>query len=98
MKKPEIEIRGNVMTVKADSETDMNSFNEIMNMWQDSMVAGIKALAEELDITESVAGDIMYLRSRSRWTQELEDQIIAAFRSGNPIDSGLILSGEWPEK
>jgi len=33
-------------------------------------------IADELDITEKCAVDVMYLRSCSRWNQSLEDELI----------------------
>lgn len=39
-------------------------------------------LAKELSVSESCARDIFYLRSRSRWSQELEDELIHLHQKG----------------
>ena len=39
-------------------------------------------LAKEFNVSESCATDIWYLRSRNRWTQVLEDELIALFKAG----------------
>lgn len=46
----------------------------------------IKSLSKELNVSEGCANDVFYLRSRSRWTQELEDQLIELHRKGTPPD------------
>lgn len=44
-------------------------------------VAG-QELARELGVSEACACDIQYLRTRSRWTEELEDELIELHRNG----------------
>ena len=39
-------------------------------------------LASIFNVSESCATDIWYLRSRNRWTQVLEDELIALFKAG----------------
>lgn len=92
----QIEVSGGVMLLKIDPNADMTPVNEVMSEVQDSWVEEIKQMAKNLRVSEGVAGDIWYLRTRSRWTQDLENQLIAADQAGNPIDSGAVLSGEWP--
>ena len=74
------------------------SRRETTNDWQEATVLYIKWLAKELGVSENVAGDVWYLRSRSRWTQELENQIVEAAHRGCPINSVAICNGEWPNK
>lgn len=42
------------------------------------------ALAESLNITEACAADVIYLRTRNRWTPELEKELIRLHKEGNP--------------
>lgn len=42
----------------------------------------IADLAKELNVSELCAGDVFYLRSRSRWSQELEDELIERHQNG----------------
>lgn len=44
----------------------------------------------------SVASDILYLRTRSRWEPRLENALIEAAREGKPVPSEHVISGEWP--
>jgi hypothetical protein len=51
---------------------------------QDLMNAGFAHMndeqarvAKELNVSDSCASDVVYLRTRSRWTQELEETLIA---------------------
>lgn len=41
-------------------------------------------LAENLSVTEACAADVMYLRTRNRWTPELEKELIRLHKEGNP--------------
>jgi hypothetical protein len=43
-----------------------------------------KSLAEELGCSVGCAGDVWYLRQRSRWTQELENELIRLHKEGTP--------------
>lgn len=58
--------------------------NEIMSLFQDEQALYITQLAEKLNVTEHCAQDVAYLRTRSRHTQELEEQLIELHKSGNP--------------
>jgi len=51
---------------------------------QEAQSREVYRIAEELDVSESCAIDIAYLRMRSRWTEELEDELIALHRAGTP--------------
>lgn len=50
-------------------------WNELEQMIQD--------LSEELNCSYACAADVWYLRQRSRWTQELEDELIRLYSEGN---------------
>jgi hypothetical protein len=44
----------------------------------------LKSLAEELGCSVDCAADVWYLRQRSRWTQELENELIRLYNEGTP--------------
>ncbi len=74
----------------------MKILNDLIASANEAQIKEIGALAQQLGISDGIASDIIYLRSRRRWTQALEDQIIAAAKAGKPIDSNDIMTGEWP--
>lgn len=65
-------------------EGRMEEFQEAMDALYDSMNKEIEELARELDVSEACAQDVWYLRTRSRHTQELEEELIQLHRDGNP--------------
>ncbi len=67
-----------------EDEPTMQKFQKVMDEVNESFVRGVQALAEELNCSDSCALDVMYLRSRSRHTQELEDELIKLHLLGNP--------------
>ena len=76
-----------VVRVDGKDIGDLNAMDElqaIMDAYYDSMVKSIKSLATELDVSEECACDVLYLRSRSRWSPELEQRLIDMHREGNP--------------
>lgn len=81
--------------IEIDPEENMWKLNEAMNAVQDAQVDYIRSLAVELRVAEQTAMDIWYLRSRSRWTKELEQKLIDADHAGNPINSIMVCNGEW---
>ncbi len=66
------------------TKQDLDTLSEIMAKVQDETVLYIQSLAKELNVSENCAGDVWYLRTRSRWTQELENQLIQLHKEGNP--------------
>lgn len=44
----------------------------------------IMDMSEELGVSYQCAADIYYLRTRSRWTEELENELIRLHKQGNP--------------
>ena len=84
---PEIEVReGNAdldtFCMKIDSDTDMDAVNDFLAEQQDAMVEYIKKLSKELGVSEETANMVAYLRSRSRWSEELEKKVIEAGEKG----------------
>jgi hypothetical protein len=61
----------------------------------DQYLDDARALAKELSVSEACATDVQYLRSRHRWTPELERELIALHAEGNPPD--MMSFGVTPE-
>jgi hypothetical protein len=58
--------------------------NKVQNDYYNEMEEYFKSLAEELGCSVGCAGDVWYLRQRSRWTQELENELIRLHKEGTP--------------
>ena len=50
---------------------------------QDETSRYLTTLAKEMGVPEWVAAQIWYVRGRSRWTQKLEDRMLAAAKAGH---------------
>jgi hypothetical protein len=74
----------------------MEEFQELMDKINDKIVIYVQNLAKELNIPESLAAGLYYLRSRSRWSQEKENKIIDLHRKTG-VTEFRILSGEEDE-
>ena len=70
----------------------MEKFQEAMDDYHDELVKYIDDLAVKLGVSSSVAGDIWYLRTRSRWTQRAEDELVRMAKAGEPMPN----INEWP--
>lgn len=70
-----------VVEIPVNNPEKMQEFQEVMNDYQKEVNDYIGKLAKELGIADMQAGDIWYLRSRSRWTKALENRIIAAHKA-----------------
>lgn len=70
-------------------------FLEALDETQELIVAEEKNIRDTFGVSDSTAGAIMYLRSRSRWTQEKEQELIDRDKAGDPISLGTVLSGEF---
>lgn len=68
---------------------------KIGDVWQDAMSKYIADVAKELGVSDDTASAIVYLRSRSRYTEYKEDLLIERDRAGDPIPLGRVLSGEF---
>lgn len=60
--------------------------------WQNEVDKEIRTLAEGLGVSVTCAGNIWYLRTRSRWSQEAEDELIRMDKAGEPAPN----INEWP--
>lgn len=63
---------------------DLEVLDKAMNELHGATVNYIKKLAVELGVSDDCAADVYYLRGRSRWTQKLEDDLIALHSAGTP--------------
>jgi len=58
--------------------------DQIQNDYYNELEEYLKSLAEELQCSYACATDVWYLRQRSRWTQELEKELIRLYNEGTP--------------
>lgn len=70
------------------TEEQIDALQQFMNNANDAMVEYAQEVAEDLNISESLALDVVYLRGRSRWTPELEAELIRRTQAGEKINIG----------
>jgi len=73
----------------------MGQFQEMMDKLAEETNKYTDEVAEKHDLTFGQASDVVYLRTRSRWTQELEDRLIKELKEGKDCN---VFSGKWPEE
>ena len=73
-----------VIEIENPSDTDLDNLSDFMNKVQDETVKYVSDLSEELGVSEHCAGDVYYLRTRSRWSQELENELIELHQKKSP--------------
>lgn len=66
--------------------------NAAFEEWQGSMEKEFKEIADRFGVSENCAANIFYLRTRSRWSQESEDELIRMDKAGE----GQPNINEWP--
>lgn len=54
-----------------------------MDAYHKEMARHTEEVARRLNVDLMCANHVVYLRSRSRWTKELEDELIASYKEGN---------------
>lgn len=64
------------------SQEDWDKFNEDMDKVNQALVEEAIEISKKLGISEDCALDIQYLRTRSRWTQEAEDELVRMDKAG----------------
>lgn len=74
----------------------MTKFQETMDQHAEATNKHIDALGVELGISNQDAGSVYLLRTRSRWTQSLENRLVAAFKAGH--GDKIFVNGEEEEK
>lgn len=70
----------------------MEALNEVMSQHQDEICNYIVKLSQELNVSNKYASAIWYLRTRSRWTQELEDKLVQMCKDNEPVPNMC----DWP--
>jgi len=73
------------LEIPVHDERKMKEFQSAMNEVHRRTNDYIVDLARELNISEGLAMDVWYIRTRSRWTQELEAAFIKAAQDGHKI-------------
>lgn len=51
--------------------------------------------AQDYGVSKQTASAICYLRTRSRWTREKEQELVDRDKAGNPISLNTVLSGDF---
>ena len=64
-----------------------------MDAWQEAMLEDQKNIAKLLNVTLYTAGLIQYLRTRSRWTEEKEAELVRLDQTGEAMPN--VLAGEF---
>lgn len=70
-------------------------FQTLLKESAQAMAVQEEALVKAYGISEETAGAIVYLRSRSRWTEAKEQELIERDKAGNPIALAVVLRGEF---
>jgi hypothetical protein len=65
-------------------DADMDEFQAVMDDVQDEYIKMVEEWSESNGVSADCALDVFYLRTRSRWTQELEDELIRLHKAGTP--------------
>ncbi len=68
------------------TDTGMGFCQEVMDEMNNHLMKEIDRVSVELNIDTKAASDVVYLRTRSRWTQELENRLIAEHKNGRPVN------------
>lgn len=83
----QIENQGKVLVLNlGDNPTkeEINNFQNILNVGADMTNNEISGIAKINNVSESCAADIYYLRTRSRWSKALEEELITLHKAGTP--------------
>lgn len=84
---PEIILDGKMVTEK--------ELAELLNELQERRIDAEEKIREEFGVSHETASAIFYLRTRSRWTQGKELELINRDRAGEPVSLGTVLSGDF---
>lgn len=66
------------------TDEQMEVFQDFMNAQSDAYFDECDQIAKDLGVSHKYANAICYLRTRSRWTQELEDRLIEMCKAEEP--------------
>jgi hypothetical protein len=62
---------------------------------QQYMLDAEAEIKEQYGVSDDTASAIAYLRTRSRWTEEKEKELVTRDKIGFPISLGAVLSGDF---
>lgn len=85
-----------VAEIPVHNAAKMAEFQEVMNRAHDELKDHIQGMADELGISWIDAGGIYQLRTRSRWSQELENRLISAYKAGH--GNTIYINGEEEDR
>jgi hypothetical protein len=68
-----------------DNKEVWDQFQALMDNIQDDWDISARELSFRLNISTECASDILYLRTRSRWSQENEDYLIWLGQNNKPL-------------
>lgn len=77
-----------------DDPGTIKMVQHFLNKQQDEYVKQEQEIQDTLNVSEPYALAIWYLRTRSRWTQELEDKLIQMHNDGEKCPN----MNEWPPR
>ena len=66
------------------TEMNVDEYDNILFEYLAEMVKQIEDIAVELDVSSKCAQDVRYLRTRNRWSEELEQHLIELHNQGYP--------------
>jgi len=75
------------------SQEEKDAFNRTMDAIQEVMLEDQQQIAQTLNISLHTAGLVQYLRGRSRWTQEKENELVRLDQAGEELPN--VLAGEF---
>jgi len=79
--------------VPANNEEAMENFQKVVDSLGDAWFREEQKLASDLGISMNASSLILYLRTRSRWTQEKEDHLIMLDKEKKELPN--VLAGEF---
>ncbi len=82
-----------IVEITDPNEKTWDALTQLMTEVNKGYDAEIRTIAKELHVSMSCASDVWYLRTRSRWSSELELRLIQEHVEGKKINIF-----EWPER
>ena len=68
----------------SDDEDGFEKLHALIDFIHEERVKEEKLFAQERGISHACASDVLYLRTRSRWSHELEEELIRLHKEGTP--------------
>jgi hypothetical protein len=89
-----MEVQKNIISLEDPSEEEIEATIGMLNDWQEDIISQQQRLMYELSIPFEFACAILYLRTRSYWSQQLEEKLIQMGRNGEKLPEGFY-GGDW---